>query len=89
VNTDFIASILQLLAPSVAEKVITYLKDKKLDSDDLNFILIAQLIEQNNRTLQCLNGLNETLVGLSEDIAIIKHRTEALAKKNGRSKPYG
>jgi len=66
-NIETIISIIGGSAPEFVEKLYRYMKEEKLDKDDVVIILTAQMLEKQNKILECIQQVHE-------DTAILKTR---------------
>jgi len=88
--SKWVAEAIRAFAPTVADKVLGLIGDKKLSKDDLNILLITLLAEQNMGVAKCLEGINGQLTNmqktlelfgrelktLNEGVAVLLRRTE-------------
>ena len=88
--SKWVVEAVRAFAPSVADKVLGLIKEKKLSKDDMNILLITLLAEQNMGVAKCLEGINGQLQNmqktlelfgrelktLNEGVAVLLRRTE-------------
>jgi hypothetical protein len=88
--SKWVADAIRAFAPTVADKVLGLIGEKKLSKDDLNILLITLLAEQNMGVAKCLEGINNQLANvqktlelfgrelktLNEGVAVLLRRTE-------------
>jgi len=85
--------ILNTLAPSIAIKVMQFIKDRKIDSTDLLIILTSLNIEENTQLLNKISdtqteilkslnkhneAMNKVANQMQEEMAVILKRTERM-----------
>lgn len=82
-TSETIGTILKIFAPSVSDKISSYLMGKKVSFQELNVVLIALTAEQNLRTgelLELTNKNTESLIRcmnrMEENVAVLLKRTE-------------
>jgi len=85
-----LVELIRVVAPSVAVEVIEAFKKSKVKGDDLSLVLVALILEQNNRVLESLALTNKSMLELGsrireiasdlrsvgEGIAVLLKRTE-------------
>jgi len=88
--SKWVVEAVKVFAPSVADKILGLIGDKKLSRDEMNFLLISLLAEQNMGVARCLEGINSQLHSLhktlelfgrelktlNEGVAVLLRRTE-------------
>ena len=87
---EWLAEAIRAFAPTVADRVLRLIGDKRLSKDDLNILLVTLLAEQNVGVARCLEGINGQLQSmqktlelfgrelktLNEGVAVLLRRTE-------------
>ncbi len=68
-NIETIIPLIAGFAPDLAEKLYQYSKEGKFDKDDVQIWLMAQMLNQTNKVLDCVQANRE-------DLAILKTRVK-------------
>jgi hypothetical protein len=63
---EVVVGLVKAFAPTVAEKLISVLGDRKVRREDLNLIVISLLAEQNHNVARSLETMGKQLGALSE-----------------------
>jgi hypothetical protein len=63
--------LIKAFAPTIAEKIISVLGEKKVKQGDLNLIVISLLAEQNHNIVRSLEVMGKQLSTLSEGMNTI------------------
>ena len=88
--SKWLVEAIRAFAPTVADKVLGLIGEKRLSKDDLNILLVTLLAEQNVGVARCLEGINGQLQSmqrtlelfgrelktLNEGVAVLLRRTE-------------
>ena len=63
---DVVVELVKAFAPTVADKLISVLGNRKMRREDLNLIVISLLAEQNHNVARSLETMGKQLGTLSE-----------------------
>jgi hypothetical protein len=63
---EVVVGLVKAFAPTVADKLISVLGDRKVRREDLNLIVISLLAEQNHNVARSLETMGKQLGALSE-----------------------
>jgi len=76
--SKWVAEAIRVFAPSVADKILGLIGDKKLSRDEMNFLLISLLAEQNVGVAKCLEGINGQLCSLQKTLELFGRELKTL-----------
>jgi len=76
--SKWVVEAVKVFAPSVADKILGLIGDKKLSRDEMNFLLISLLAEQNMGVARCLEGINGQLSSLHKTLELFGRELKTL-----------
>lgn len=86
--SEVVAALIDALAPTVAGKLSSIMKGKRLSSDDMIMVLLALQAENNQKNTDLLASLNGHLISIEdctrtvgEGVLVLLKRTEHLGGK--------
>jgi hypothetical protein len=65
---EVVVGLIRAFAPTVAEKLINVLGDRKVKREDLNLIVISLLAEQNHNVARSLDEMGKQMCALGESM---------------------
>jgi|GEM_PF-7111775 len=66
--SDIVVGLLKAFAPTVAEKLLSVIGDRRIRRDDLNLIIISLLAEQNHNIVKSMDEMCNRLYKLNEEM---------------------
>jgi hypothetical protein len=77
-SSKWVVEAIRAFAPTVADKVLDLIGNKKVGKDDLNILLITLLAEQNMGVAKCLEGINGQLQTVSKSLELFGRELKTL-----------
>jgi hypothetical protein len=68
---DVVAGLIRALAPTVADKILGVLGERKMRRDELNLIVLSLLAEQNQSLARSLEAMGKQLSILTESMNMV------------------
>jgi hypothetical protein len=68
---DVVAGLIKALAPTVADKILGVLGERKMRRDELNLIVLSLLAEQNQSLSRSLENMGKQLCSLTESMNMV------------------
>jgi Tfp pilus assembly protein PilO len=68
---DFVAGLIKALAPTVADRILGVLGERKMKRDELNLVVLSLLAEQNQSLARSLNEMGKQLCSLNEGMSAV------------------